>query len=312
MKKKNVAFTRSKRKIGRNPKQTRSITRNKSRKLRKTAVKKAKPRKIKKVVARPTTVKAPKQAPRSGDLLVNGRKLDTLSSKIDKVLSGLDSLTRKQVTHQISHEEMRNVLASNQPVKQQETLVSKSEAPIITAPVVTTNPNLSNELKKSGEELDKLKKEEDAAKARLTNLNLEFEEIRGKVDALQKYYITQNQSLDGELEARRKTIHQRIEDERTKAESEIMLLLRQRDESRDLVRNLSEEKDSLRRDVEFAKSLSRLIKNPESIGEAELAALSERFDQVRIARPKGARISNSKARMAFQRLLASIGELGKS
>ena len=196
-------------------------------------------------------------------------------------------------------------------MNKQETL-AESEAPVITTPAGITNSKLSIELKESEEELDKLKKEESAAKARLASLNLEFEEIRGKVDALQKYYITQNQSLDAELEARRRTIHQRIEDERTKAESEIMLLLRQRDESKDLVRNLSEEKDSLRKEIEFAKSLSKLIKNPELVGEAELAALSERFDQARMARPKGARISNSRARAALQRLLSTIGELGKS
>ena len=79
------------------------------------------------------------------------------------------------------------------------------------------------------------------------------------------------------------------------------------------MRKLSEEKDSLRNDIEFAKSLSTLIQNPESFNEADMSVLSERFDQARMVRSKGARLpSNSKTRAVWQRLLSTIVELSKT
>ena len=155
--------------------------------------------------------------------------------------------------------------------------------------------------------------EEIAAKTKISSLNSEYSELQKKVDALQKYYIAQNQSLERELDARRKVIHQRAEEERVQAESELMNLLRQRDSMRSEVRNLMEERDSIRREIEFARSLSSLIRNPESISEAELAVLGDRFLQARAARTKGSKaISDAQTRAARQYLLSAIEKLSRA
>ena len=154
------------------------------------------------------------------------------------------------------------------------------------------------------------KKEEGASKSRLSILNQELVEVQKKVSALQNYYIAQNQSLEGELDARRKSIHQRVEDERTQAESEMMGLLRQRDTMRNELRDLNDTKTNMRKEIEFAKSLSSLMRNPEAISEAELAVLSDRFEQARIARTKGSKsLSDAQARAARQYLTSTIEKI---
>lgn len=255
--------------------------------------------------------KAEKREPKQ-DFSKYEKKLDYLSGKIDELVTSVNSFKRSQTTS-FSHNQA-NTLDENSTAKEESADLSRTNTASeqFTQREEVPVAKFTSEQARFRQELDRLSREEVSAKARLAKLNSEFEEIQGKVDALHKYYITQNQSLDGELEARRKAVHQRIEDERTAAEAEVMQLLRQRDESRDLVRNLSQEKDSLRKEVEFARSLSALIRNPDSVKEADLAILSEKFEQARLTRKVVRNSANSKARIAWQQLLSAIADLSKT
>ncbi|MDG6998454.1 MAG: hypothetical protein JRN15_04990 [Nitrososphaerota archaeon] len=242
--------------------------------------------------------------------------LGLLASEIKKLSANIEVLKTEQIDslQEVSHA-VKMLGGSKSHMKNQELTVPtmpKSENTL--SPLSQDeHTRLEAEVAKSKRELERIQKEESASKTRLANLNAEFTELQKKAGALHNYYISQNQSLERELDARRKTIHQRIEGERTQAESEIMTLLRQRDAMRDEVRNLTDEKVSLRKEIEFARSLSSLIRNPDAISEAELAVLSDRFQQARVGRLNGSKsLSDAQTRAARQYLLSAIEKLSKA
>ena len=258
---------------------------------------------------------------------VDSRKPSVDVSKFERVLSQLSGEIKKLSTNieLMKTEQIGSLQEVSRAVKMLDGSKSHAKNQELTAPTIPKPENtisqlsedaksrLETEVAKSKHELERFQKEENASKTRLANLNAEITELQKKADALQNYYISQNQSLERELDARRKSIHQRIEGERTQAESEIMTLLRQRDALREEVRNLTDEKSSLRKEIEFARSLSSLIRNPDAINEAELAVLSDKFQQARVGRLNGLKsLSDAQARAARQYLLSAIEKLSRS
>ena len=236
--------------------------------------------------------------------------LAQLASEVKKLSSSVELLKTEQKENLVEITQTIKTLASKANSKNQEKSADNASIRVPSTSTEDARAKLEAELLKSKHELDRLKKEEGASKSRLSILNQELVEVQKKVSALQNYYIAQNQSLEGELDARRKSIHQRVEDERIQAESEMMGLLRQRDTIRNELRDLNDTKANMRKEIEFAKSLSSLMRNPEAISEAELAVLSDRFEQARIARTKGSKsLSDAQARAARQYLTSTIEKI---
>ncbi|MDG6905498.1 MAG: hypothetical protein JRN20_06930 [Nitrososphaerota archaeon] len=266
-------------------------------------------RKSKKTVAKKKKLPAPTKrmtgkVSRSSSPPQYEERMDLLRGEIKELTASVELLRNEQRKYELALREEKESGVH----QTEEHSVSTVERSVPSTELQTATP-----AQEKSDHEQSHSKEEIAAKTKISSLNSEYSELQKKVDALQKYYIAQNQSLERELDARHKVIHQRAEEERVQAESELMNLLRQRDSMRSEVRNLMEERDSIRREIEFARSLSSLIRNPESISEAELAVLGDRFLQARAARTKGSKaISDAQTRAARQYLLSAIEKLSRA
>lgn len=148
---------------------------------------------------------------------------------------------------------------------------------------------------------------------KLANLNQELDEVQKKINTMQSYYISQNQSLERELRARQQAIHERVEDERAKAESEVIALLKHRDTIHSEIRALNEERDTLRKEISLAKSFSNLLRNPEAISASDLGILTEKFIQAKAVRAKAPKsLSDTYVKEARRSLLATIEKVRKA
>ena len=289
----------------------RRANKSKAKTARKSITLSRKGRKNKRSVAKPAKKsQTPKQKIITRTDSKSEKVLAQLASEVKKISSSVELLKSEQKEDLVEITQAIKTLASKANSKNQEKLADNASIRSVATPTEDSHAKPQTELLKSQHEQERLKKEELSAKSRITNLNAELTELQKKVDALHKYYIAQNQSLEGELDARRKSIHQRVEDERTQAESEIMGLLRQRDSVRNELRDLTDAKTNIGKEIEFAKSLSSLMRNPDAISEAELAVLSDRFEQARIARSKGSKsLSDAQARAARQNLTSAIEKI---
>ncbi len=160
--------------------------------------------------------------------------------------------------------------------------------------------------------LEGLRDEEKALTTRVEKLNKELDETQKKIDSLHGYYISQNQALDREFQARQLAIHQRAEDERTKTETDIAFLMKQRSALRDEIRALNDEKQALHKEVALGRSLSIILKNPQAISTADINLLVEKFIEARDARATGMKpLSDLNTKEARRSLISNIMKIGR-
>jgi len=160
--------------------------------------------------------------------------------------------------------------------------------------------------------VEELRRQEESLTSRVGNLNSELREAQKKVDALHEYYISQNQALERELQARRLTIHQRAEEEKTKVDAEITFLSKHRTAIQEEIRALVGEKQALHKEVALGRSLSIILKNPGAISVADINLLIEKLTEARDARASGAKyLSDIHTREARRSLISSIMKIGK-
>jgi hypothetical protein len=228
-----------------------------------------------------------------------GRRLDDLAASIRELQSSVAFLRREQ--EKAAAPPVETPSSSLQQEVQETTTTTKIES-----------SQKEVEVPIEPGQLEGLRDEQKALTTRIEKLNKELDETQKKIDSLHGYYISQNQALDREFHARQLAIHQRAEDERTKTETDIAFLMKQRSALRDEIRALIDEKEALQKEVALGRSLSIILKNPQAISTVDINLLVEKFTEARDARVRGMKaLSDLNTKEARRSLISSIMKIGR-
>ncbi len=144
--------------------------------------------------------------------------------------------------------------------------------------------NTSEALLRVEKELQEARKEEALEIARIKSLDRKTEEAQKKIDSLENYYVRRSESLESEYNARERILDSRYVEERVRAEAELFDILRDRDKLRSENRVLKEEIETIKRDIDLARSLSMIIRDPKSLSSSQLDILVSEFTRAKEAR----------------------------
>jgi hypothetical protein len=186
------------------------------------------------------------------------------------------------------------------------------EAGKIVGSWLTKNRNISEALLRAESELEAAKKEEALGIARIKSLDRKAEEAQKKIDSLESYYVRRSESLESEYETREHALHLRVGEERSRAEAELFDILRDRDKLRSENLTLKEEVEAIRKEVELARSISTIIRDPTALSSSQLDTLVTEFSKARETRRReeiGSSSSSERLIEARRTLVSALRDL---
>ena len=190
--------------------------------------------------------------------------------------------------------------------------IDPKEAGKIVGNWLTKNRNISEALVTAENELEEAKKEEVFRIARIKSLDEKAEEAQKKIDSLESYYIRRSESLETEYETRAHVLDARVGEERSRAEAELLDILRDRDKLRSENRVLKDELEAIRNEIELAKSISTIIRDPKALSSSQLDRLVSEFVKAKDARGrdnKGSSFSSERLIEARRTLVSALRDL---
>ncbi len=148
--------------------------------------------------------------------------------------------------------------------------VSPKEAGRVVRSWMEKNRTISEAIFKEESLLEKLKQEESVVLARIKALEQKTVDTQKKIDSLEGYFAKQNSSLQTEYENRERVLRLRATEERTRAEAELLGILKERDKLRGENRTIKEDLDASRSQLELSRAMSVLIRDPKALTMAQL------------------------------------------
>ena len=149
---------------------------------------------------------------------------------------------------------------------------------------LTKSETIAEALAELEQGLMRKKQEEALTISRIELLNVKVDEIQKKINALENYQITRSRALENDYEARERTLNARIAEERSRGEAEMLDILRERDKLRSENRLLKEEEQEMRSQIELAKSISTILRDPRALNTSQLEMLISEFSAAKETR----------------------------
>jgi hypothetical protein len=160
------------------------------------------------------------------------------------------------------------------------------EADKLIANWLTKYRSVNEALARAEAQVEEAKNEEALTIARIRSLEKKAEEAQKKIESLENYYTRRSESLEAEYKNRERVLDSRYIEERSRAEAELFEILRERDKMRTENRTLRDELEAIRRDIDLAKSLSTIIRDPNSLSSSQLDILISEFMKAKEVREK--------------------------
>jgi hypothetical protein len=162
-------------------------------------------------------------------------------------------------------------------------------------------------------QVNETKEEEAITIARIKSLEQKAEEAQKKIESLENYYARRSESLEAEYKNRERVLDTRYIEERGRAEAELFEILRERDKMRSDNRILKDELEAIKKDIDLARSISTIIRDPSSLTFSQLDLLISEFTRAKEIREKestaGPSPSSERLIQARQLLVSALRDL---
>jgi hypothetical protein len=147
-------------------------------------------------------------------------------------------------------------------------------------------------------ELEKTKREEALSIARSKAFDLKADETQKKINALETFYTRRSERLESEYEVRKQVLEARVAEERSRTEGELFEILRDRDKMREENRLMKKELENSNEEIELAKSISTIIRDPKALTSSQIEKLVSEFMKVKEARERDEKKGPSSSSMS--------------